>query len=127
MSVIQQNLEKLTLIAGHPTAARTATGQTAGIDLRVYDGDVVFVLDSAAGAGTSPTLDVTIEDSADNSSFSALSGAAFTQVTGTAAAQAVSVNKDDARRYVRIKYTIGGSSGQSFTFSVNGFGLKKYG
>ena len=48
-------------------------------------------------------------------------------MTGTAAAQAVSVNKDDARRYVRIKYTIGGSSGQSFTFSVNGFGLKKYG
>ena len=112
MSVIQQNLGKLNLIAGHPTAARTATGQTSGIDLRVYDGDVVFVLDSA-----------------DNSSFAAIaSGAvAFTQVTGTAAAQAVSVNKDDARRYVRIKYTIGGSSGQSFTFSVNAFGLKKYG
>ena len=129
MSVIQQNLGKLTLIAGHPTAARTATGQTSGIDLRGYDGDVVFVLDSAAGAGTSPTLDVTIEDSADNSSFAAISSGAvaFTQVTGTAAAQAVSVNKDDARRYVRIKYTIGGSSGQSFTFSVNGFGLKKYG
>ena len=127
MSVIQQNLEKLTLIAGHPTAARTATGQTAGIDLRVYDGDVVFVLDSAAGAGTSPTLDVTIEDSADNSSFSALSGAAFTQVTGTASAQKLSIDKDNAKRYVRIKYTIGGSSGQSFTFSVNALGLKKYG
>ena len=127
MSVIQQNLGKLNLIAGHPTAARTATGQTAGIDLRVYDGDVVFVLDSAAGAGTSPTLDVTIEDSADNSSFSALSGAAFTQVTGTASAQKLSIDKDNAKRYVRIKYTIGGSSGQSFTFSVNGFGLKKYG
>ena len=127
MSVIQQNLGKLTLIAGHPTAARTATGQTSGIDLRVYDGDVVFVLDSAAGAGTSPTLDVTIEDSADNSSFSALSGAAFTQVTGTASAQKLSIDKDNAKRYVRIKYTIGGSSGQSFTFSVNALGLKKYG
>lgn len=127
MSVIQQNLGKLNLIAGHPTAARTATGQTAGIDLRVYDGDVVFVLDSAAGAGTSPTLDVTIEDSADNSSFSALSGAAFTQVTGTASAQKLSIDKDNAKRYVRIKYTIGGSSGQSFTFSVNALGLKKYG
>ena len=127
MSVIQQNLGELNLIAGHPTAARTATGQTAGIDLRVFDGDVVFVLDSAAGAGTSPTLDVTIEDSADNSSFSALSGAAFTQVTGTASAQKLSIDKDNAKRYVRIKYTIGGSSGQSFTFSVNALGLKKYG
>ena len=127
MAIIQQNVEKLDLIAGHPTAARTATGQTTGIDVKDYDGDLIFILDSAAGGGSSPTLDVTIEDSADNSSFSALSGAAFTQVTGTASAQKLSIDKDNAKRYVRIKYTIGGSSGQSFTFSVNGFGLKKYG
>tara|TARA_Y100001973_G_scaffold17075_1_gene24891 strand:- start:187 stop:570 length:384 start_codon:yes stop_codon:yes gene_type:complete len=127
MSVLQQNLDKLNLIAGHPTAARTATGQTSGIDLRDFDGDVLFLLDSSAGGGTSPTLDVTIEDSADNSSFSALSGAAFTQVTGTASAQKLAINKDEAKRYVRIKYTIGGSSGQTFTFSVNAVALKKYG
>jgi len=127
MSVIQQNLGKIDLIAGHPTAARTATGQTSGIDLRDFDGDVLFLLDSSAGGGTSPTLDVTIEDSADNSSFSALSGAAFTQVTGTASAQKLAINKDEAKRYVRIKYTIGGSSGQTFTFSVNAVALKKYG
>ena len=48
MSVIQQNLGKLNLIAGHPTAARTATGQTAGIDLRVYDGDVCLLYTSDA-------------------------------------------------------------------------------
>ena len=128
MSVIQQNLDKVNLIAGHPTAARTATGQTSGIDLRVYDGDVVFVLDSAAGAGTSPTLDVTIEDSADNSSFAAIaSGAvAFTQVTGSASAQTLEVDANGCKRYVRVKYTIGGSS-PSFTFSVNAIGLKKYG
>jgi len=128
MAIIQQNVEKLGLIAGHPTAARTATGQTSGIDLRTYDGDVLFILDSAAGGGSSPTLDVTIEESADNSSFAAVaSGAvAFTQVTGTASAQKVALNKDDAKRYVRIKYTIGGSS-PTFTFSVNAVGLLKYG
>lgn len=126
MAILQQALDKLALIAGHPTAARTATGQTSGIDLQTYDGDVVFLLDSAAGSGTSPTLDVTIEDSADNSSFAAISGAAFTQVTGTASAQKLVVNKDSARRYVRVKYTIGGSS-PSFTFSVNAVGVTKYG
>ncbi len=128
MAIIQQNVEKLDLIAGHPTATRTATGQTSGIDLKEYDGDVLFILDSAAGGGSSPTLDVTIEESADNSSFAAVaSGAvAFTQVTGTASAQKVALNKDDAKRYVRIKYTIGGSS-PTFTFSVNAVGLKKYG
>ncbi len=126
MAILQQALDKLALIAGHPTAARTATGQTSGIDLQTYDGDVVFLLDSAAGSGTSPTLDVTIEDSADNSSFAAISGAAFTQVTGTASAQKLVVNKDNARRYVRVKYTIGGTS-PSFTFSVNAVGVTKYG
>jgi hypothetical protein len=126
MGLIQQNLESVTFVAGHPTAARTATGQTTGIDVKDYDGDLIFILDSAAGGGSSPTLDVTIEDSADNSSFSALSGAAFTQVTGSASAQTLEVDANGCKRYVRIKYTIGGSS-PSFTFSVNGIGLKKYG
>jgi len=126
MAIIQQALDKLALIAGHPTAARTSTGQTSGIDLKNYDGDVVFLLDSAAGTGTSPTLDVTIEDSADNSSFAAISGAAFTQVVDAASAQKLVVNKDSARRYVRIKYTVGGTT-PSFTFSVNAVGVLKYG
>jgi len=126
MTILQQALDKLALIAGHATAARTATGQTSGIDLQTYDGDVVFLLDSAAGTGTSPTLDVTIEDSADNSSFAAITGAAFTQVTTTASAQKLVVNKDGARRYVRVKYTIGGTT-PSFTFSVNAVGVAKYG
>jgi hypothetical protein len=126
MAIIQQALDKLALIAGHPTAARTATGQTSGIDLKDYDGDVVFLLDSAAGTGTSPTLDVTIEDSADNSSFAAVSGAAFTQVVDAASAQKLVVNKDSARRYVRVKYTITGTT-PSFTFSVNAVGVTKYG
>ena len=126
MAIIQQALDKVALIAGHPTAARTSTGQTSGIDLKNYDGDVVFLLDSAAGTGTSPTLDVTIEDSADNSSFAAITGAAFTQVVGAASAQKLVVNKDSARRYVRVKYTITGTT-PSFTFSVNAVGVTKYG
>ena len=54
MGLIQQNLESVNFVAGHPTAARTATGQTSGIDVRDYDGDLVFILDSAAGGGSSP-------------------------------------------------------------------------
>ena len=69
---------------------------------------------------------MTIEDSADNSSFAAITGAAFTQVTTTASAQKLVVNKDGARRYVRVKYTIGGTT-PSFTFSVNAVGVAKYG
>ena len=127
MSVIQQNLGKVDLIAGHVGAARTATGQSSAVDLRDYDGEVLWILDSTAGTGSSPTMDVTIEDSADGSgSWAAISGAAFTQVTGSASQQKLGINKDSCKRYVRIKFTLGGST-PSFHFAVNGLALKKYG
>ena len=126
MALIQQALEKLELLAFHATAARTATGSATGVDLQQYDGDVVLILDSAAGTGSSPTLAVTVEHSdVLGSGYTAISGAAFTRVTGTASAQKLVISKDEAKRYVRVTYTIGGST-PSFTFSVNGVGVKKY-
>ena len=120
------NLERLDLLTGLGTSTKTATGNGTGIDLKDYEGDILFILDSAAGGGSSPTLDVTIEDSADNSTFAALSGAAFTQVTGSASSQKLSISADECKRYVRVKFTIGGSS-PTFDLSVTGLGLKKYG
>ena len=126
MGLNRANLERLEFLAGLPTGEKTATGNGSGVDLKGYEGDVLFVLDSAAGGGSSPTLDVTIEDSDDNSTFASLSGAAFMQVTGTASTQKITISADECKRYVRVKYTIGGSS-PTFTFSVNGLGLQKYG
>tara|TARA_B100000212_G_scaffold107915_1_gene80210 strand:- start:936 stop:1316 length:381 start_codon:yes stop_codon:yes gene_type:complete len=126
MALNRGNLEKLELLAGVATGEKTATGNGSSVDFKGYEGDILFILDSAAGGGSSPTLDVTIEDSADNSTFGALSGAAFSQVTGTASVQKLSISADECKRYIRVKYTIGGSS-PTFTFSVNGLGLKKYG
>jgi hypothetical protein len=127
--LIQQNLEKLELLSFHPTAARTSTGNGTGVDLRQYDGDVVLILDSAAaGAGTNPTLDVTVEHSdASGSGYTAITSTAFAQVTSTASQQKLVISKDEARRYVRVTYTIGGTNSPSFTFSVTGVGVKKYG
>lgn len=127
MALIQQALDKLDLLSFHPTAARTATGSGTGLDLQQYDGDVVLLLDSAAGTGTTPTLDVTVEHSDSlGSGYTAISGAAFTRVTGTASQQKLVISHDEAKRYVRVTYTVGGST-PSFTFSVNGVGVKKYG
>ena len=100
------NLERLDLLSGLGTSTKTATGNGTGIDLLEYEGDILFVLDSAAGGGSSPTLDVTIEDSADNSTFTALSGAAFTQVTGSASSQKLSISADECKRYVRVKFCL---------------------
>ena len=55
MSVLQQNLDKLTITAGVATAAVTATATSSAKDLLEFDGDVLLILDSAAGGGSSPT------------------------------------------------------------------------
>jgi hypothetical protein len=127
MTILRQALDKLQLNALHPTAARTATGNATGLDVQTMDGDLFVVLDSAAGTGTTPTLDIKLQ-SADTlgGTYSDITGATFTQVTGTASQQAITISKDEARRFIRVVYTIGGST-PSFTFSVNAIGVKKYG
>ena len=126
MSVLQQNLDKLTVVAGKATGAVTSTATSSAIDLLEYDGDVLLVLDCAAGTGTSPTLDIKITECATTGgTYTDLSGAAFTQVVDAASMQTLVINKDSAERFVKIVQTITGSS-PSFTFSVNLIGVKKY-
>lgn len=127
MSIIQQALDKLQLTNLHPTTARTATGNGTGADVQARDGDLVLVLDSAAGTGTAPTLDVTVESSDTlGGTYTAITGAAFTRVTTTASQQLLVISKDEARRFIRIVYTLTGTT-PSFTFSVNALGVNKYG
>ena len=126
MSVLQQNLDKLTVVAGKATGAVTSTATSSAIDLLEYDGDVLLVLDCDAGTGTSPTLDVKITNSdASSGTYGDLSGATFTQVTGSASMQTLVISKDSAERYIKIVQTIGGST-PSFTYSINLIGVKKY-
>lgn len=121
----QTVMDTLQLLNLFPTAARTATANGTGIDLNDYEGDVAIILDSAAGTGTTPTLDVKIQDSADNSTFADVSGATFTQLTTTAGREKIVINSNSTARYVRAVATIAGTS-PSFTFSVNAVGIKKY-
>lgn len=129
MGLSQRGLEKLELLSLHPVAARTATGDATSVDLQSYDGDLMLILDSAAaGAGTNPTLDVSVEHSDEASdNFTQIGTTAFTRVTSTASRQKLVISKDEAKRYVRVKYTIGGTNSPSFTFSVTAVGVKKYG
>ena len=134
MAILQQNLEKLEHFALAPTASRNAALDGTGVDLQTYDGDVVLILDVASG-GTS-TCTVTIQDSADNSSFAAVTAefvrggtaqasgtVAFSQASTTALKQVIVLNKDGIRRYVKAVSVEGGTH----VYSVNGIGVKKYG
>ena len=78
---------------------------------------------SALGTGTTPNLAVTIQDSANDSSFAAVStgtGAiqptAFTAITTTASTQYQRFNAQRARRYWRMSGVITGGAGGGFTY-----------
>lgn len=97
--------------------ARTFVGVTEGdVKTLAHTSDMILILDISAVAGTSPTLDVIVEE--------------FDPATGTYAlidtfpqqTTAVKVRRTIAGgvtgRFLRAKATIGGSAGQSFTFAV---------
>ena len=127
MAINQLNLEKLDITAAVASASVTATATSGAIDLKEFDGDVLLVLNCAAGTGSSPTLDIKVQDSDETGgTYGDLSGAAFTQVTDSASVQTLEVNKDECKRFIKIVQTVGGSS-PVFVYGVSLIAAKKYG
>ncbi len=124
---VQNLADTLQVLNLLPVAAVTASGNGTGVDLLSYTGDIKIVQDiSAPVAGTNPTFDGTLEESDDNSSFTAISGGAFTQVTDTAGVQSINLNKDALKRYIRFVKTIGGTMSPQYLVSVKAYTTKKY-
>ena len=127
MAINQLNLEKLDITAAVASASVTATATSSAIDLKEFDGDVLLVLNCAAGTGSSPTLDIKVQDSDETGgTYGDLSGAAFTQVTDAASLQTLEVNKDECKRFIKLVQTVGGSS-PVFVYGISLVGAKKYG
>ena len=100
-----------------PALARTADANGTGVDTwaKGRSREALVLLSVGAASGTSPTLDVKIQHSDDNSTWSDLAGAAFPQRT---AAGAVSeINIKGFKRYIRAVHDVGGTS-PSFTAAV---------
>lgn len=99
-------------------AALTATTNGTGVDTLGYTSAMV-VLEVGAVSGTSPTLDVKVQESADNSTFTDVTGATFTQVTAANNSQVLRVDGlgTARKRYLRAVATIGGTS-PSFTLAA---------
>lgn len=109
-----------------PSAAIAANANGTGLDIQQYEGEVCFILNSALGTGNADnTLDIKIQDSADNSTgWADVSGAAFTQVTTAASVQKLSLVTDNVARYVRAVKTVGGTT-PSFIAGCVLVGMKK--
>lgn len=125
MGFIKDLLNELVGFELFPADSKTATANGTGVNVSDYTGVLRAILSSEAGTGTTPTLDVKIQDSADNSTFADLSPAkAFTQVTDAAAAfESIAIDTRAVRKFIRAVVTITGASA-AFVFSVNVVGQK---
>ena len=112
-----------------PAASRTSTLTGTGIDVLEYEGVALVLLNASAGTGTTPTLDVKLQHSDDDSTYEDVTSGTFSQVTDAAETTGVKVmklNVSDLKRYLRVIGTIAGTT-PSFDFGVEFVGITKAG
>lgn len=103
----------------HPPVARTATGNATAVDTQPLleagaQKEMRAVLDVGTVTGTTPTLDVKLQESdTSGGTYTDIAGATFAQKT--AAGNEV-ISFSARKRWLRAVYTIGGTT-PNFTFS----------
>jgi hypothetical protein len=125
MAIFQQTLEKLQHFTLLATTTITGTGDQTGVDLKDFDGDIQVIL-SGTAAGSGADLTFRLEESADNSAYTAVTGGGFTAIANAAAKQVLTVNRDGLKRYLRLSCTAETGTASS-AVTCFGYGLKKYG
>lgn len=98
-----------------PSAARTASTTSGPVAAAGQATVAVLSVHCTAASGTTPTLDVSLEESADGSSWSAITGSGITQLTAAGNRLATALV---TKNFVRTAVTIGGTT-PSFTFSAS--------
>jgi len=88
-----------------------AVGTNNGPGIDTLDFDEALIVLNAGAVGTDGTVDVKVQESADNSSFSDISGAAFTQITAdndeAIYVGRLKLGEKTRERYMRIVATVG--------------------
>lgn len=125
MAIHELTLEKLQHFTLLATTTITGTGNQTGVDLAGYEGDVQIIL-SGTAAGSGADLTFRIEESDDNSTFTAATGGTFTAIGNAAYKEVKTLNSNDLKRYIRLSCTAETGSASS-AVTCFGFGLKKYG
>ena len=118
------------LLSIEKAGAVTSTQTSAALDITSYSGMIAINLDSAAGTGTSPTLDVKLQESATSGgTYTDVTDAngdvvQFTQVTGSASEQVIGLDADGSLGFIKAVQTVGGTS-PSFSYSINASARKQ--
>ena len=124
MAVHELSLDKLQHFTLLATTTITATGNQTGVDLQGFEGDVQIILAGTA-AGASADLTFRIEESADNTTFTAAAGGGFTAIGNAASKQVLTLNSNNLMRYIRLSCTAKTGTASS-AVTCFGYGLKKY-
>jgi len=114
----------LTLTSVSGIAARTSTVTATGVDVSAYKGGLIVEQLVGVVSGTTPTLDGKLQSSPDNSTWTDISGATFTQVTATDSFQKIGIDVRQGAKYIRYVGTIAGTT-PSFTMGVALLGQKE--
>jgi hypothetical protein len=125
MALHELTLDKLQHFTLLATTTITGTGDQTGVDIKDYEGDVQIIL-SGTAAGSGADLTFRVEESSDNSTFTAVTGGTFTAIGNAAAKQVLTFNSNDLKRYIRLSCTAETGTASS-AVTCFGFGLKKYG
>ena len=129
---IYNNITRTAAIA--LVSGRTSVADSSAIDLQGYEGvGELELLAELASAGTSPTLDVKLQNcDTSGGSYEDITTAqggpiAFSTVTDAAngGLQVVGLNFSALKRFVKVIPALGGTNTPTFTFGVNLRGRKK--
>lgn len=93
-----------TVLTGTTAAAGASSGPIANPGVI---NDIIVLTHVSAITGTSPTLSVAVEQSDDNSTYTAVTGGSGANIT---AAGSQSINCRVTKPYVRVTTTIGGTT-----------------
>jgi len=107
-----KSLRDLLLDVSRALPAQNTNANSTAIDLKQVLPDTLpehfefQVSVPATTTATGQTITITIQDSADNSSFADVTGAAFTQSTTTADIKSIALQSKQVRRYIRYLGTV---------------------
>jgi hypothetical protein len=106
-------------------AAKTSTVTVTDIDVSDYLGPIMITQQVGTVAGTDPTLNGKIQDSADGTNYTDVSGATFVEVTAANKIESIILDTRSLRQYIQYVGTIAATANPSFTMGVTMLGLKK--
>lgn len=111
MTSVMNSLVRATCLTLLAAASRNADANGTGVDVSALEGHAIAVLEAANVSGTTPTLDVKLQESDTvGGTYTDIAGAAFTQVTTVAGIQKLALEIQATKKFVRAVVDVGGTS-----------------